>query len=88
MESASSRAADRAPVCVQVFATCGTPAKKAFLLEAFPGLKEENIGDSRSTSFEGVIRNRTQGRGVHLVLNSLSDDKLQVTTASWHQPLP
>ena len=63
--------------------TCGTPEKRAFLLEAFPGLEDDHIGDSRSTSFEVMVRMLTKGAGVHLALNSLADDKLQV-----RQPLP
>ena len=58
--------------------TCGTADKRAFLLEAFPALREDHIGDSRSTSFEALVKSRTNGAGVHLALNSLADDKLQV----------
>ena len=59
--------------------TCGTADKRAFLLEAFPALRDDHIGDSRSCSFEVLIRRMTKGAGVHLALNSLADDKLQVT---------
>ena len=62
----------------QVFVTCGTADKRAFLLAAFPGLREDHIGDSRSTSFEALVKRQTAGAGVHLALNSLADDKLQV----------
>lgn len=65
-------------VVCQVFTTCGSAEKRQFLLNTFPGLKAENIGDSRSCSFEGVVMRATHGRGVHLILNSLADDKLQV----------
>lgn len=60
--------------------TCGTADKKAFLLAAFPTLKEDHIGDSRSCSFEETVKRQTAGKGVHLALNSLADDKLQVCT--------
>ena len=63
---------------MQVFTTCGSESKKEFLLNRFKGLKAENIGDSRSCSFEHLIMKATGGQGVHLVLNSLADDKLQV----------
>ncbi len=63
---------------VQVFVTCGTADKRAFLLEAFPRLREDHIGDSRSCSFEETVKRQTAGKGVHLALNSLADDKLQV----------
>ena len=59
--------------------TVGTEAKRTFLLETFPKLQADHIGDSRSVSFEGMVRNTTRGAGVHLVLNSLSDEKLQVS---------
>ena len=62
----------------QVFVTVGSAAKRDFLLETFVRLQADHIGNSRSTSFEGLVRNLTKGKGVHLVLNSLSDDKLQV----------
>ena len=58
--------------------TCGTADKRAFLLEAFPTLREDHIGDSRSCSFEETVKRQTAGKGVHLALNSLADDKLQV----------
>lgn len=63
---------------MQVFTTVGSAAKRKFLLETFPGLRDDHIGDSRSESFEGLVRNMTRGKGVHLCLNSLSDEKLQV----------
>ena len=47
-------------------------------MERFPALREDHIGDSRSTSFEAVVMRATQGAGVHMVLNSLAGDKLQV----------
>ena len=60
-----------------MFTTCGSVVKKHFLLDTFPELREENVGDSRSASFETLIMRATQGRGVHLILNALADDKLQ-----------
>lgn len=63
---------------LQVFTTCGSAAKRDFLLARFPGLQAENIGDSRSCSFEALVMKATAGRGVQLILNSLADDKLQV----------
>lgn len=67
---------------LQVFVTCGSEAKKCFLLEAFPTLRPDHIGDSRSCSFEALVMRATGGKGVHLVLNSLADDKLQVRLPS------
>ena len=67
---------------VQVYTTCGSAGKRKFLLETFPGLRDDHIGDSRSESFEGLVKNGTRGKGVHLLLNSLSDEKLQVCLLS------
>ena len=41
--------------CLQVFTTCGSAAKRAFLRAAFPWLDDAHIGDSRSTSFEATV---------------------------------
>ncbi|CAG9811694.1 unnamed protein product [Chironomus riparius] len=59
-----------------VFTTVSTDEKKNYLLELFPQLRPENIGNSRDTSFEDMIMRNTQGKGVDFVLNSLADDKL------------
>ena len=64
-----------------MFATVGSEAEKKFLLATFTQLQEDHIGDSRSLSFEGMVRNVTKGKGVPLLLNSLSDEKLQVRFA-------
>ncbi|XP_049869377.1 fatty acid synthase-like [Pectinophora gossypiella] len=64
---------------LEVFTTVGTPAKKAFIKRLFPQLKDSHIGNSRDTSFEELVLRVTNGRGVDLVLNSLSDDKLQAS---------
>jgi fatty acid synthase len=42
-------------------------------------LTDRNIGNSRDTSFEQLILTETNGRGVDLVLNSLSEEKLQAS---------
>ncbi|EIE22203.1 ketoacyl-synt-domain-containing protein [Coccomyxa subellipsoidea C-169] len=63
----------------EVFATCGSVEKRAFLLEAFPALRGDRIGDSRSCAFEEVVMRETGAAGVHLALNSLAGDKLQAT---------
>ncbi|XP_063548210.1 fatty acid synthase-like [Cydia strobilella] len=62
-----------------VFTTVGTPEKRGFLLKRFPQLPTTNIGQSRNCSFEQLVRRRTHGRGVDLVLNSLAGDKLQAS---------
>ncbi|XP_059050659.1 fatty acid synthase-like [Achroia grisella] len=62
-----------------VFATVGTPDKRAFLRERFPQLRDDHVGSSRDTSFEQLVLRQTRGRGVDLVLNSLAADKLQAS---------
>ncbi|CAG9806916.1 unnamed protein product [Chironomus riparius] len=61
---------------LEVFTTVSTEEKKNYLLNEFPELKSENIGNSRDTSFENMIKKRTRGKGVDYVLNSLSEEKL------------
>ncbi|XP_076288350.1 fatty acid synthase 1 [Lasioglossum baleicum] len=62
-----------------VFTTVGTPDKRQFLKKMFPQLTDRHIGNSRDTSFEQLIMNETNGRGVDVVLNSLSEEKLQAS---------
>ncbi len=64
---------------LEVFTTVSTEEKKRFLLKEFPQLKKENIGNSRDTSFEDMIMENTNGKGVDYVLNSLVEDKLQAS---------
>ncbi|XP_074599362.1 fatty acid synthase-like [Brevipalpus obovatus] len=62
-----------------IYTTVGTPEKRKFILDKFPQLTEANIGNSRDTSFEEMILRETDGRGVDIVLNSLSEEKLQAS---------
>ena len=71
----------KGPAALQVFTTCGSRAKREALLGMFPALAEDHVGNSRDTSFEGMVRTLTGGAGVDLVLNSLAGDKLQVGQA-------
>ncbi|XP_050076402.1 fatty acid synthase-like [Anopheles maculipalpis] len=64
---------------LEVFTTVSTKEKREFLLSYFPDLNPNNIGNSRDTSFETLIKERTDGRGVDFVLNSLSEEKLQAS---------
>ncbi|XP_046964245.1 fatty acid synthase-like [Vanessa cardui] len=63
----------------EVFTTVGTEEKRLFIKKLYPQLKDSHIGNSRDTSFEDMIRKETNGRGVDLVLNSLSDERLQAS---------
>ncbi|KAG5683715.1 hypothetical protein PVAND_012980 [Polypedilum vanderplanki] len=61
---------------LEVYTTVGTKEKRKFLLETFPKLKPQNIGNSRDTSFYNMVMKETNGKGVDYVLNSLFDDKM------------
>ncbi|MCJ1437217.1 hypothetical protein MMC27_006603 [Xylographa pallens] len=63
----------------EVFATVGSLAKKKLLMDIYH-LPEDHIFYSRDLSFADGIRRMTNGRGVDMVLNSLSGDGL---VASW-----
>ena len=54
----------------EVFATAGSPEKRAFLA----ALGVQHVLDSRTLAFADEIRERTGGRGVDIVLNSLAGD--------------
>ena len=63
---------------IQVFTTVSTDEKRDYLIKIF-GIKASNIFDSRGTSFlEGILQ-ATAGRGVDVVLNSLTGDQLHAT---------
>lgn len=62
-----------------IYATAGSDEKRAFLAEQH-GLPPGNIFSSRDDSFVDGILAETRGRGVDVVLNSLSGDLLH---ASW-----
>ncbi|KAG8129130.1 hypothetical protein E2320_015873, partial [Naja naja] len=63
----------------QVFATVGSKEKREYLQKRFPQLDANSFANSRNTSFEQHILKVTNGRGVDLVLNSLSEEKLQAS---------
>lgn len=62
-----------------VYTTISTTQKKEFLQKRFPQLKDENFANSRDVSFEYAVLERTGGRGVDIVLNSLAGDLLQAS---------
>lgn len=62
-----------------VYTTVGNQEKRDFLKEEFPELTDAHIFNSRDCSFETDVMRATNGRGVDLVLNSLSEDKLQAS---------
>ncbi|KAI9154916.1 Squalestatin tetraketide synthase [Paramyrothecium foliicola] len=63
----------------EVYVTCGSASKKEFLVKTY-GIREDHIFYSRNASFADGIRRMTKGRGVDVILNSLSGKLL---VASW-----
>ncbi|EQB57536.1 beta-ketoacyl synthase domain-containing protein [Colletotrichum gloeosporioides Cg-14] len=59
----------------EVFATVGSPDKREFIKSTF-GLEDDHIFNSRDTSFGDQILAATGGRGVDIILNSLTGDML------------
>ncbi|KAK8023703.1 polyketide synthase [Apiospora rasikravindrae] len=62
-----------------IYATVGSESKRKFLVERY-GLRDDHIFHSRDDSFADGIRRMTNGRGVDVILNSLSGKLL---VASW-----
>lgn len=59
-----------------VYTTVGSVEKRDYLKKTFTELTDAHIANSRNVSFEQHIMSETNGRGVDLVLNSLSGDML------------
>lgn len=63
----------------KVFTTAGTNEKKKFLMKTY-GIPAEHIFTSRNTSFAQAVKRLTNGEGVDVILNSVSQDNFR---ASW-----
>jgi fatty acid synthase len=59
-----------------IFTTVGNEKKKQFLIKEY-NIPEDHIFSSRDTQFESKIMSITLGKGVDLVLNSLTQEKLE-----------
>ncbi len=59
----------------EIFATAGSPAKRTFLRS----LGIDHVLDSRSLDFAQEVQQRTAGKGVDVVLNSLAGDFLSAS---------
>ncbi|XP_074605350.1 fatty acid synthase-like [Brevipalpus obovatus] len=64
----------------RIFTTVSRNEKKLFVQKIFPQLDDSCFADSRSTKFEEHILKQTDGQGVDLVLNFLTDDLLEAGT--------
>jgi fatty acid synthase, animal type len=61
----------------RVLTTVGSAGKRSYLQKRFSGLTDSSFADSRDSKFWRTILKATGGRGVDVVLNSLSEEKLQ-----------
>ena len=61
----------------RVLTTVGSATKRKYLQQRFPELSDSSFANSRDSNFWRTLRKRTGGRGVDIVLNSLTEDKLQ-----------
>ena len=62
----------------EIYTTVGTEEKRKFIKETFPSIKDDHIFDSRSVSFGDDLLRATDGKGVDVILNSLSEEMLQI----------
>lgn len=62
----------------KVYATVGNEEKVEYLMDKFQ-LPRNHIFNSRSSSFLPDVMRETEGRGVDLVLNSLSGERLHTS---------
>jgi len=61
-----------------IFVTVGTEEKKKFLMTEY-NIPENRIFSSRDIQFKYRIKSLTKGKGVNLVLNSLTGEKLEAS---------
>ena len=60
----------------EVFTTVGSPEGVEKLLTLFPQLRKETIGSSGDATFAEMVLTATQGKGVNVVLSSISNGEL------------
>ena len=63
---------------MEIYATVGTSEKRRLIKELY-GIKEDHIFNSRDLSFAKGVMRMTNGRGVDVILNSLSGEALRLT---------
>ncbi|XP_054169344.1 fatty acid synthase-like [Oppia nitens] len=62
----------------EVYVTVGNEEKRQFIKSKF-GIDDDHIGNSHDVSFERQFMTISKGKGVDVVLNSLTEDKLQAS---------
>lgn len=63
---------------MEIFATVGSEVKRKLLRETY-GIPEDHMFNSRDLSFVKGVKRMTEGRGVDVILNSLSGEALRQT---------
>lgn len=67
-------------VGARIFATAGSPEKRDFLHETF-GIPRDQLFDSRTPAFRDSIICATKGKGIDVIVNSLSGELMTETWA-------
>jgi len=62
----------------EVYVTVGNEEKREFIKKKF-GIDDAHIGNSHDVSFERQFMTVSKGKGIDVVLNSLTEDKLQAS---------
>ncbi|KAL7935483.1 fatty acid synthase S-acetyltransferase [Trichoderma chlorosporum] len=62
----------------EIYATVGSIAKRDLLINQY-GIPKDHIFSSRDLTFSQGVRRMTKGRGIDVVINSLSGDALRAT---------
>jgi NADPH:quinone reductase-like Zn-dependent oxidoreductase len=65
-------------VGAEIFATVGTLEKKDLLMKQF-NIDEDHVFSSRDDTFAKGVMRRTVGKGVNVIMNSVSGDALRLT---------
>ena len=58
-----------------VIATVGSASQRSYIQEEFPALGNSSFADSRDSQFLRTVLKQTDGKGVDVVLTSLTEDK-------------
>ncbi|KAK4878183.1 hypothetical protein RN001_010689 [Aquatica leii] len=68
-----------------IFTTIDSKEKRHYLKTLYPNILDSHIGNLGDTEFEQIILKQTNGRGVDVVLSSLTDDKLPASIRCLNQ---
>ena len=60
----------------EVYITVGSQRKRDYLKKRFPQLKDTHFSNSRDLTFRDHIRDQTHDKGVKIIVNTLTEEKL------------